>query len=109
MTMNRILLKKMVGEVSQPILGGLLADYAQQIIDAEELTEDVVAAIDIISAELKSRTTGGSNSQRQRRSRAKKTEEVVQESDKPSAQTTQNTPAPPRSIQPEGGVNNARN
>ncbi|MFD1135562.1 hypothetical protein [Paenibacillus urinalis] len=79
MTMSKTLLKKMAGEVSQPILGGLLADYAQQVIDAEEVTEELAAAIEILSAELKSRVTGASNSQRTRRPRAKKTEDVTEE------------------------------
>ncbi|SDW21726.1 hypothetical protein [Paenibacillus sp. PDC88] len=102
MTMSKTLLKKMAGEVSQPILGGLLADYAQQVIEAEDVTEELAAAIEILSAELKSRVTGASNSQRTRRSRAKKTEEATEESPK---STTQNTPAPPRNINASiGGI-----
>ncbi|MCM3784298.1 hypothetical protein M3231_15045 [Neobacillus mesonae] len=91
MTMSKTLLKKMAGEVSQPILGGLLADYAQQVIDADEVTEELAAAIEILSAELKSRVTGASNSQRSRRSRAKKTEE-------PAPSTSQSTSVLPRNI-----------
>lgn len=102
MTMSKTLLKKMAGEVSQPILGGLLADYAQQVIDAEEVTEELATAIEILSAELKSRVTGASNSQRSRKPRARKTEDVTEESAK---LTTQSTPPPPRNINASiGGI-----
>ncbi|WDI03977.1 hypothetical protein PUW25_08515 [Paenibacillus urinalis] len=107
MTMSKTLLKKMAGEVSQPILGGLLADYAQQVTDADEVTEELAAAIEILSAELKSRVTGASNSQRSRRSRARKTEEVTTET-KPEL----NTPPQFRNGvigNNEGGARNERN
>lgn len=102
MTMSKTLLKKMAGEVSQPILGGLLVDYAQQVTDAEEVTEELAAAIEILSAELKSRVSGASNSQRSRKQRAKKTEETAEQ---PTRQSSQNSPPPPRNINASiGGI-----
>lgn len=66
--MNITLLKKMSREVSVPILGGLLADYTQTIASADEVDADlleVITAVDVIIAELKSR--GGSAGTTQKR------------------------------------------
>lgn len=56
--MNKALLKKMAGEVSFPTLIGFLSSYVEQITPHEEVNEevlDIVAGVDIITSEIKSR------------------------------------------------------
>ena len=55
--MSKALLKKMAGEVSVTTLGGFLVSYAEQI-NQEEVGEEAletIAAIEIITSEIKSR------------------------------------------------------
>ncbi|GGF88650.1 hypothetical protein [Paenibacillus abyssi] len=75
---SKTLLKRMVGEVSVPVLGGLLSDYSARITERDEVDADLleeVSAIETILTELKAR--GGVKSDRQRRKdRAKPAEET---------------------------------
>lgn len=67
MAMSKALLRKMVKEVSDPTLGGLLADYSGRIAEREVVSTDTiedVAAIELILAEMKTR--GGVKSESRR-------------------------------------------
>lgn len=67
MAMSKALLRKMVKEVSDPTLGGLLADYSGRIAEREVVGTDTiedVAAIELILAEMKTR--GGVKSESRR-------------------------------------------
>lgn len=66
--MNKTLLKRMATEVSVKTLGGLLVNYAEQIADNEEVTEEtleVLASIETVIVEMKTR--GGVKPERKRK------------------------------------------
>lgn len=78
--MNKALLKKMVGEISVSTLGALLQEYAQTIMESDEIDEDSVNAIETVTAELKLRTKNDRQPRQRRSKNANVTEEVAQNS-----------------------------
>jgi len=71
--MNKQLYKKMVGEVSVPVLAGLAIDAAQNLLEVDDMNDDAmeqILLIEIVTNELKSRKPKAESSRRARQTTA---------------------------------------
>ena len=100
MNMNRNLLKKIVSDVSVPTLCGIMVEYANEIIEADENGGDyteILVSLDTVSSELRSRKAKAAKQPKPKPEQAQTT--AANNTSPPPPKTDENdkgsTPTPP--------------